>query len=331
MRFRLSPSTASASARANRVHPLPCLRRRTVRFVGLTDFKEGEWVGIEMDDPIGKHSGNVDGKQYFRCPEGHGLMVRPEKVRPAVAGLRSTASRGSGAALRGGPPPAGAEVVTLDDDDDDALRARRRSAGAADAPAGSRPTAGAARRAPRPGPTTGPTTTVVAGGSGGRNSGFESLVGRPPGDASGDATRGHPTRADRGANGGFGDGGGGFGGGGGGGFGGSGGGFGGGGLGVAIGGHGAGFGGSFANDEDAMLAAAIAASEQVCVLSSGVGERVRARESTGARGRAREGSPWPKLRSRRPLSARAPCCCCLPAAGARHPCQRRRGCSTKGA
>ena len=54
----------------------------TVRFVGSTDFKEGTWVGIEMDLAEGRHDGTVEGRSYFSCPTGRGLMVPPEKVRP---------------------------------------------------------------------------------------------------------------------------------------------------------------------------------------------------------------------------------------------------------
>ncbi|KAJ3104726.1 hypothetical protein HDU97_008905 [Phlyctochytrium planicorne] len=56
------------------------VKRGTVRFVGQTDVKPGYWVGIELDEPIGKHDGTVAGKSYFTCKPKFGIMVRPNRV-----------------------------------------------------------------------------------------------------------------------------------------------------------------------------------------------------------------------------------------------------------
>ena len=77
-------------------------KRGAVKFVGKTDFKQGYWVGVEYDEPIGKHNGtyltffllwfpedsvvdgrpqkSVEGKSYFVAKPKHGVMVRPDKV-----------------------------------------------------------------------------------------------------------------------------------------------------------------------------------------------------------------------------------------------------------
>ncbi|KAI0463078.1 hypothetical protein LJB42_003093 [Komagataella kurtzmanii] len=36
-----------------------------VRFKGQTQFADGEWVGVELDQPTGKNNGSVQGVQYF--------------------------------------------------------------------------------------------------------------------------------------------------------------------------------------------------------------------------------------------------------------------------
>ena len=35
-----------------------------VRFVGEAEFAKGEWVGIELTQPIGKNDGSVGGKRF---------------------------------------------------------------------------------------------------------------------------------------------------------------------------------------------------------------------------------------------------------------------------
>ena len=48
-----------------------------VRYVGDTQFQEGEWIGVELDMPTGKNNGTVQGVQYFSCGERYGMFVRP--------------------------------------------------------------------------------------------------------------------------------------------------------------------------------------------------------------------------------------------------------------
>lgn len=51
-----------------------------VRFFGATQFAEGEWVGIELDEPKGKNDGSVFGVRYFSCRANHGIFSRPQTV-----------------------------------------------------------------------------------------------------------------------------------------------------------------------------------------------------------------------------------------------------------
>ncbi|XP_045491702.1 CAP-Gly domain-containing linker protein 1 isoform X2 [Colias croceus] len=52
----------------------------TLRYVGVTDFATGVWAGVELDDPIGKNDGSVDGKRYFECAPRFGLFAPISKV-----------------------------------------------------------------------------------------------------------------------------------------------------------------------------------------------------------------------------------------------------------
>eukprot|EP00945_MAST-04E_sp_MAST-4E-sp1_P000283 g283.t1 len=50
------------------------------RFFGTTLFREGVWVGVELDLPNGKNDGSVSGTRYFSCPHRYGLFARAEVV-----------------------------------------------------------------------------------------------------------------------------------------------------------------------------------------------------------------------------------------------------------
>lgn len=55
-------------------------RSATIRFLGETAFKAGEWVGVEFDDAVGKNDGAVEGQRYFECKPGHGIFIRPAVI-----------------------------------------------------------------------------------------------------------------------------------------------------------------------------------------------------------------------------------------------------------
>jgi len=70
------------------------LRGGVVRFeAGPTGFAGGLWVGVELDEPLGKNDGSVQGRLYFACEPGHGIFARPEKVAVDRLQLMRTAMR----------------------------------------------------------------------------------------------------------------------------------------------------------------------------------------------------------------------------------------------
>lgn len=60
-------------------------KRGTVRYVGETDFAQGEWVGLELDRPDGKNNGELNGRVYFTCADNHGLFVKRSQIRGVLS------------------------------------------------------------------------------------------------------------------------------------------------------------------------------------------------------------------------------------------------------
>merc|ERR1719502_1364124 len=61
----------------------------TIMFKGQTTFAKGEWYGIALDLPEGKHDGYVkkDMRRYFKCNKNHGCFVQRKKI-VALAGKK---------------------------------------------------------------------------------------------------------------------------------------------------------------------------------------------------------------------------------------------------
>jgi len=57
-----------------------------VVYLGPTQFAAGEWVGVELDDAVGKNDGSVNGVHYFTCKPLHGVFAKAAKLtkRPAT-------------------------------------------------------------------------------------------------------------------------------------------------------------------------------------------------------------------------------------------------------
>lgn len=52
----------------------------TVRFNGETHFAPGVFIGVELDQPFGKHDGFYDGRRYFHAQPNTGVFVRPGRL-----------------------------------------------------------------------------------------------------------------------------------------------------------------------------------------------------------------------------------------------------------
>lgn len=54
----------------------------TISYIGKTQFSSGTWIGVTLDEPLGKNDGSVSGVEYFRCLPKYGIFCRPENVEP---------------------------------------------------------------------------------------------------------------------------------------------------------------------------------------------------------------------------------------------------------
>lgn len=53
----------------------------TIRYAGSLVAKDGDWVGVELDNAVGNTSGLFKGIQYFHCRSGHGIFTHARNIR----------------------------------------------------------------------------------------------------------------------------------------------------------------------------------------------------------------------------------------------------------
>ncbi|WAR27649.1 DCTN1-like protein [Mya arenaria] len=55
--------------------------RGTVGYKGCLTGKQGDWVGVLLEERVGNCDGMVNGRRYFQCQDGYGLFVRSNRLR----------------------------------------------------------------------------------------------------------------------------------------------------------------------------------------------------------------------------------------------------------
>jgi alpha-tubulin suppressor-like RCC1 family protein len=70
-----------------------------VRFKGHVHNESGEWVGVELDRPHGRHNGTVIDIEYFHCRDNYGDLVRSSQIEPLLHDTVLDASVAATAAL----------------------------------------------------------------------------------------------------------------------------------------------------------------------------------------------------------------------------------------
>lgn len=58
----------------------------TLKFKGKVDFSPGIWAGVEFDENEGDSDGTHEGKSYFSCPPGHGVLVQGSDISSVEEG-----------------------------------------------------------------------------------------------------------------------------------------------------------------------------------------------------------------------------------------------------
>jgi tubulin-specific chaperone B len=55
-------------------------RRGKIAYIGELADRMGVFVGVHLDEPLGKNDGSLNGHSYFQAAPRYGVFVRPSQV-----------------------------------------------------------------------------------------------------------------------------------------------------------------------------------------------------------------------------------------------------------
>jgi tubulin-folding cofactor B len=57
-------------------------RRGVIKFVGIIPELENKvWIGVDLDEPLGKNDGSIGNCRLFTCNKNHGVFAAPDRVQ----------------------------------------------------------------------------------------------------------------------------------------------------------------------------------------------------------------------------------------------------------
>lgn len=87
-------------------------------FKGTTGFAKGEWYGIELDLPEGKHDGYIkkDMKRYFKAKKNHGTFVQRKKIVALAGKTKQTAPVSAPTSPKEDEPTPAVDVAVVEEE-----------------------------------------------------------------------------------------------------------------------------------------------------------------------------------------------------------------------
>ncbi|XP_043243242.1 restin homolog [Amphibalanus amphitrite] len=123
-----------------------------IAYIGETKFGGGDWAGVVLEKPFGKHDGTVGGHQYFQCEPRHGVFSRLTRLSREPLGSPPPEWHAPSTSAGGGSPSRRSSQASADGGADSRPGSRRtsRSSPVATLPTGARRSSSPAKAPPSP-------------------------------------------------------------------------------------------------------------------------------------------------------------------------------------